>query len=239
VSTPGKERFTPLQLIIVITAAVCVLGIGATFGLWKLVTYDSVEAEHVRRPSPVMTDPAVSPLRDAAVASMEAEFSAIADQASLRSGPSGAATSCVEGQHNWYVNEDYDYRCSVASAHLYGWSDGFAAVMTRIDAVMTKDGWTGDGPGAIGDYQQTVTTLLGKGYSPARAEASALNWLQPVGYHRAGEWVTFTFVGTTNEGESFYPIDLGDGIDSRAAVAEILASGPVVEIRTIREFYRV
>jgi hypothetical protein len=51
---------------------------------------------------------------------------------------------CVEGQHNWKIDDDFDLICDLEHVELVAVrdKDSFRATMTALDAALVADGWS-------------------------------------------------------------------------------------------------
>jgi len=240
VPAPREDKFTPFQLVVVIAAAVCVLGLLAYGGLVALFIY-SADAGSAHQPSPAMTDPAVSSRRDAAVASVEKDFTRISARLPLRAGQGGSHAGCYQGRHNYKVNDDYAYSCTVWAGRFYGWSGEFPDFLVRFDRVMYDQGWTNtEAASLITRYHDNIARLTKQGVSPAKAKVAALDQLYSISYYRGSAQLDVDFAGSTKHSD--YETSwmwLSDEVDSKAAVGELLKKDTgVMLIREYREFFR-
>lgn len=106
---------------------------------------------------------------------------------------------CVQGQHNWKVDDDFDLSCEVQAVEVVGLESraDFRAEMTRLDAALLADGWTASEHNEMSWVLTDYWDVLGppgdggpgqaRGASPQLGDYSMQN-LPSARYHRHSEW---------------------------------------------------
>ncbi|MCE1175386.1 MAG: hypothetical protein LWW77_12390 [Propionibacteriales bacterium] len=206
-----------------------------------MLVHASLSGRDVRQPPPSLTDAPVSTRLEAAKTAMTADVAEISAPLGLRPGQTGSQAGCEQGQHNFKINTDYDYSCTVRVGRFYGWSGDFPTFLTKLDTQLNSLGWSSgrDPKQDIKRYNDDVQRRIKAGMSAKDAKAAVLDEAYSVSYHRGPDWVDISFAGSVPQNPRSSWMYLSDEVNSRAAVEELLGDGPVVLVTEHREFFRV
>lgn len=152
-------------------------------------------------------DPVVAAWVDRATAGTQDTVDEAADDvvAALPDGTRAIAhvttTRCVEGQHNWKIDDPFDLRCTVTSGTLLAVTDAEAFIrdMASVDRAVQAAGWQ-PSSGTLPDQLRTYADGFGERDEPGRDGTTAPygpQHLPSVSYHDPDrpEGLGFVFTG--------------------------------------------
>ena len=172
--------------------------------------------------SPRPDDPAVSEAKTHALQVIETDLAALRISGEFTPDLRKDDDSCRRGQHNWKVNDDHAWKCSMYGMQLFAFSGGFHETVFGLGGRLAADGWEDD----LGIHW--VLSVYG--------DRTTVDQLPPAIYTRAGTQLSFGFV----EKRSVGPIlGLEDWPDGAAAAEHILRSQDyVLVVGYSRDYYQ-
>lgn len=154
----APRRRHPLWLRILLWSLVLTAGIFAAGLLWLVVVFSGGldDLLDVRQPSP--DDRRVVEARERSEQRLAEELEAITGTA-----PSAADSECVEGQHNWKIDDPYDLLCTQSTGgtlRLGARGHEDEAALLRLHDRLVADGWQYSGHEAGQEDRSSLARMV-------------------------------------------------------------------------------